>query len=64
MRATWKPDNFDNPKTVESRDSAVRCHCGSLMARVVAGGLELKCRRRKRQLVVPLNTKGNLRITL
>ena len=31
-----------------------RCLCGSLLARVVAGGVELRCRRCKRTLVVPL----------
>jgi len=30
----------------------VRCHCGSLMARVTDGGIELKCRRCKRVVVV------------
>jgi len=31
-----------------------RCVCGSLVARVVPGGVELKCRRCKRTLVVAL----------
>jgi phage FluMu protein Com len=31
-----------------------RCECGSLIARLVEGGVELKCRRCKRTLVVPL----------
>ena len=31
-----------------------RCLCGSLLARVVAAGVELKCRRCKRTLLVPL----------
>jgi len=31
-----------------------RCLCGSLLARVVDGGVELKCRRCKRTLLVPL----------
>lgn len=31
-----------------------RCACGSLVARLVDGGVELKCRRCKRTLVVPL----------
>jgi len=30
----------------------VRCHCGSLMARLTEAGLELKCRRCKRVVVV------------
>jgi hypothetical protein len=31
-----------------------RCLCGSLLARVVDGAVELKCRRCKRTLRVPL----------
>jgi hypothetical protein len=31
-----------------------RCLCGSLLARVVDGGVELKCRRCKRTVLVPL----------
>jgi phage FluMu protein Com len=31
-----------------------RCACGSLLARLVAGGVELKCRRCKRTVIVPL----------
>jgi hypothetical protein len=31
-----------------------RCLCGSLLARVIEGNVELKCRRCKRTLVVPL----------
>ena len=31
-----------------------RCLCGSLLARVVDGGVELRCRRCKRTVVVPL----------
>ena len=32
----------------------VRCLCGGMVARLVAGGVELKCRRCRRILVVPL----------
>lgn len=32
----------------------VRCECGSLLARLVEGGVELKCRRCKRSVIVPL----------
>lgn len=35
-------------------ESAWRCSCGSLLARLVAEGIELKCRRCKRTLIVPL----------
>jgi hypothetical protein len=34
---------------------ALRCHCGSLLARVVPGGIEIKCRRCKRRVVIPLS---------
>lgn len=33
-----------------------RCHCGNLLARVVPGGVELKCRRCKRTFVVKVAT--------
>ena len=32
----------------------LRCMCGSLIARYVRGGIELKCRRCKRTITVPL----------
>ncbi len=32
----------------------LRCGCGSLLARRVSGGVELKCRRCKRTLILPL----------
>jgi hypothetical protein len=35
-------------------DCECRCSCGSLLARLVPGGVELKCRRCKRTLVLPL----------
>jgi len=31
----------------------LRCDCGSLLARRVAGGVELKCRRCRRTVVLP-----------
>ena len=36
----------------------LRCHCGSLLARLVEGGVELKCRRCKRVVVVPLQREA------
>jgi phage FluMu protein Com len=33
----------------------LRCGCGSLMARLTRSGLELKCRRCKRLVVVPVS---------
>lgn len=34
----------------------LRCACGSLLARRVSEGVELKCRRCKRTVVIPLET--------
>ncbi|WP_433937096.1 hypothetical protein AB3662_20885 [Sorangium cellulosum] len=36
----------------------MRCDCGSLLARHVAGGIELKCRRCKRVVVIPITAAG------
>ena len=38
-----------------------RCLCGSLLARLVEGGVELKCRRCKRTHVLPLGEDPELR---
>jgi hypothetical protein len=35
-------------------DEDCRCLCGNLLARLVESGVELKCRRCKRTLVIPL----------
>jgi len=43
---------------------SLRCCCGSLLARLIAGGVELKCRRCKRQVVVPLESEAGARITM
>ena len=44
---------------VDRRDSSeCRCVCGSLVARRVPDGVELKCRRCKRTFVLPLLELG------
>lgn len=35
----------------------LRCHCGSLVAKVKKNGIELKCRRCKRMALIPLPGK-------
>jgi phage FluMu protein Com len=35
----------------------LRCACGSLLARKVQDGVELKCRRCKRTVVIPFETE-------
>jgi len=37
---------------------ALRCCCGSLLARLVDAAVELKCRRCKRVVLVPLSPPG------
>jgi phage FluMu protein Com len=37
----------------------LRCGCGSLMARLTHAGLELKCRRCKRLVVVPVPSEAD-----
>jgi hypothetical protein len=41
-----------------TESDALRCDCGSMLARHVAGGIELKCRRCKRVVVVPISDAG------
>ncbi len=54
-------DRFEDPAAMSAPQQShatggedCRCLCGSLLAKVVAGGVELRCRRCKRTLVVPL----------
>jgi hypothetical protein len=37
---------------------SLRCVCGSMLARRVAGGIELKCRRCKRTVIVAIEPDG------
>ncbi|MFZ5895646.1 MAG: hypothetical protein ACOY0T_31605 [Myxococcota bacterium] len=41
--------------TLASAEGLLRCVCGSLLARFVGGALELKCRRCKRIVSIPLS---------
>ena len=45
-------------------DGSLRCGCGNLLARVVAEGVEIKCRRCKRHVIVPVDAKGSVRISM
>jgi len=53
-------------KTVDAAKSEtpLRCCCGSLLARIVPNGVELKCRRCKRQVIILLDMKGTLKISI
>jgi phage FluMu protein Com len=48
-----KPSEREKQAGAQS-ERPFRCACGSLLARLVPDGLELKCRKCKRQIVVPL----------
>jgi phage FluMu protein Com len=45
-------------KTAAESEGSLRCCCGSLLARLVPDGVELKCRRCKRRVIVPIEGKG------
>ncbi len=53
---------LNQPETSESRRAPAtdqcRCECGSLLARIVENGVEIRCRRCKRDLLVPFSA-GN-----
>ena len=45
-------------------ERALRCDCGSLLARLVAEGVQIKCRRCKRQVILPIEKKGSVRLSM
>ena len=49
------PSRPGPPPLDPGEPSDCRCLCGSLLARVIPAGVELKCRRCKRTLLVPLS---------
>jgi len=52
------------PATESHRCSETRCECGQLIAKVVDSGLELKCKRCKRIVVIPFSAiEGASRLT-
>ncbi len=52
--------DFNNCRPSEAAPNAdeARCICGSLVARVVVGGVELKCRRCRRIVLVPIDERA------
>jgi len=43
---------------------ALRCLCGSLVAKIKKVGIELKCRKCKRVAVIPLGEEAAMRVYL
>jgi hypothetical protein len=50
------PGEQEQPTTATRNGAALRCHCGSLLARLVPEGVEIKCRRCKRRVIIPLDS--------
>ncbi len=44
------------PVSETDRDHEARCECGQLIAKVLRGGLELKCKRCKRIVIIPYSS--------
>ena len=63
MQSRSQPPQNKSP-AFASTENALRCCCGSLLARVVADGVEIKCRRCKRQVVLPIGVKGTVRLNM
>ena len=51
-------DSADN----SNGQKPLRCICGNLVARLVPQGVELKCRRCKRYVIVPLESTSRKKI--
>lgn len=45
------------PRARAAHSDDCRCRCGSLVARIVPAGVEIKCRRCKRDLLVPWSAR-------
>jgi phage FluMu protein Com len=49
-----KPTDERRGEPAADQGTDARCHCGNLLARLTARGVEIKCRRCKRVHIVPL----------
>ena len=48
------------PAQTKKGAMSLRCCCGSLLARLLPNGVELKCRRCKRQIILPLESRASM----
>jgi phage FluMu protein Com len=53
------PGDCCGPRRSRGNGNESRCACGSLLARLTAEGVELKCRRCKRLVVVRWSDEGH-----
>ncbi len=51
---------YPSPAHPKKEATALRCCCGSLVARLLPHGVELKCRRCKRQIIIPLEARSSM----
>lgn len=63
MRKADLPTRTDTALAITD-DDALRCCCGNLLARLIPDGVELKCRRCKRCVIVPFDTNGSAGIDM
>ena len=49
-----------NVGNLQNGTKEARCHCGHLVARLCKEGVELKCKRCKRIVILPLHANGDL----
>ena len=54
----------DSRPATGSAENGLRCGCGNLLARIVPEGVEIKCRRCKRRVILPRDAKGAIKINL
>lgn len=64
MNGVMKSNNRGKTSGMRTEDTSLRCCCGNLLARLVAEGVELKCRRCKRQVILPISTKASTSMTI
>jgi hypothetical protein len=50
----------ERPARPKKGTLSLRCCCGSLLARLLPDGVELKCRRCKRQIIIPLESRASM----
>jgi hypothetical protein len=48
--------NVNPLPAVEDRQTEARCHCGQLVAKLRREGIELKCKRCKRIVLIPFES--------
>jgi phage FluMu protein Com len=54
LKPAAAPEPFDEARNERPHGDDCRCLCGNLLARVMGDRVELKCRRCKRTLFIPL----------